>query len=155
MGHGQKAHLERARLHLFRPCRRDTYGLVRMAIFIHLAARNVGGERAGIDRRAQPFISVRHRAHVILVCVGHEYRFDPVAAFFQPLHIRQDQVHTGRAVHIRKGHTQIDHDQTLFVLRPVPVHIGIHTNFTRPAEGKVDQSFTAHKFSYFPCCSDE
>ena len=79
-----------------------------------------------------------------------ENRFKLIFTVFQPAYIGQDQIDAGAAVHIRKGHPQIDQNQPFFTGFPIAIDIGIHANFTGAAKGQVDQSFTAHSsgFSY-------
>ena len=122
-----------------------------MTLLFHLAPRNIGGEGTRIDRRAQSIISQRHRAHVILMGMGDENRLDPVAPLRKPGDVGQDQVNTRAAVHVGKGHAHVDHDQPFLARLAIAIHIGVHAYFTRPAEGKVDQSFSAHAIMQRPC----
>ena len=124
-------------------------GIFGMAVIFHLAARDIGGERTRINRRAQCGIAMRHGAHMIFMRVRDEDGVKPVRAVLQPGDVRHDQVHTRRPVHIGKGNTQIDQNQPLLIRRTVPVNIGVHADLTCPAQGQVNQSFTAHFLSVF------
>jgi hypothetical protein len=64
---------------------------------------------------------------------------DPVRALRQPVDVGQDQVDTGLAVHVGKGHARIHDDQTLRALVAISVDVAIHPDLPRAAEGEVDQ----------------
>ena len=104
-------------------------------MFIQLAARNIGRERPRIDRCAQLFPVMANGAHVVFVGVGDKDTLDLRLARFQPRNIRQDQIHARRAVHVGKGHAQIDNDQTFFAGCPIAVNIGVHADFTGTSKG--------------------
>ena len=107
----------------------------------------MGREGARINRRAQLFPAMPHGTNVILMRMGDENRLQPVTSLFQPRDIRQDQIYPRRAIHIRKGHAQIDKDQAFLVGFAIPVYIGIHANFACPAQGQINDPFTAHDLS--------
>ena len=144
MGNGHKAHFEGSNLHGFRPSARRDHSALGVPAIIHLAPRDIGGKGAGINRRAQFIVVMRNGAHMIFVRMGDEHGLKAITPRFQPRNIGKDQIHPGRAVHIRKRHAQIHKDEPLLVWRTHAVDIGVHTNFTRPAEGQIDHTFTAH-----------
>ena len=127
--------------------RPGAHGLHRIrwhAKLIKLAARDIGGERPGIDRRLQPRPVMAHRAHMVFMRMGDEHAIDPVRPRLEPGNVGKDQVNAWGAVHVRKGHAQIDHDQPFLIGRPVPVDIAIHTDLPRATEGEIDQPVAAH-----------
>ncbi len=104
-----------------------------MAVFLHLAAGDIGGEGAGIDRCAKRLVIMRDGTNVILVGMGDEHGLKLIAAVRQPGDIRQDQVHAGAAIHIREGHPKIDKDQAFLPRFAIAIDIGVHADFARPA----------------------
>ena len=144
----QEPHGERSRGDGLGPFRHGGDHLVGIAIFRQFAARDIRSEGAGIDfGLAQTLEQMPDRTDMVLMCVGNENCLDLRFALFQPCDIGKDQIHAGRSVHIGKGHADIDDDQAFLVLGAISVDIAIHTNLPGTAEGKVDQSVTAHKLS--------
>ncbi|OIQ70731.1 hypothetical protein GALL_476530 [mine drainage metagenome] len=119
----------------------------RLPLILQLHRAKDTREAAAIDLSAQLGPQMPQRADVILMRVGDKNRLDPVGAFFQPADIRQDQINTGRPVHIREGHPQIDDDQPLFSLTSIAIDVAIHPDLPRAAKGKIDQALFAHTFS--------
>ncbi len=81
-----------------------------------------------------------HRAHVILMRMGDEDRLEPVGPLGQPLDIGKDQIDPGGAVHMRKGHADIDEDQPFLARRPLAVDIGVHPDLARATEREINQT---------------
>ena len=112
----------------------------RMPVFIQLAPCNVCGKGPRIDGRAQLFPVVPDSTYVVFVGVGDEDAINLRLAFLEPSNVWQDQVHTRRAIHIWKGHTKIDNDQTLFARLSVAINIGVHANFASAPKRQVNQA---------------
>ena len=146
----QEAHFEGACGDLLWPCAYRGDRVFGVAVFRHLPASDIGGKGARIDRRLQHLIGMRDGANVVFVGVGDKDRFDLIATLLQPRDVGQDQVHARRAIHVRKGHTDVDDDQPFFPGLAVTVDIGVHANFTRPTEGQIDKSFAAHIIQLCP-----
>ena len=98
----------------------------------------MGGELAGIDRGAKTLPQVAHRADVVFVCVRDQDRFDPVFARLKPCHIRHDQVHARRGVHVGESDTKVHNDQAFLFRCAVTIDIGVHANLTCPTKGQID-----------------
>ena len=116
-----------------------------------LAPRDIGSKGARKNRRTQLFIGVGNGAYMIFVCVSDEHPVNSILAFGQPRDVGQDQVNARAAIHVGEGHTKIHNDQPLVVRFTIAINICVHANFARSPKGQVDQSFTAHFISYFPC----
>ena len=80
MRNRQETHLERSGSLLVRPCVNGGHGLIRVPIFRHLAARDIGGKGPRIDGCLKRLIAVGHGPHVVFVRMGHKHRFNLVTA---------------------------------------------------------------------------
>ncbi len=82
MRNGYKTNRKWPGFNCFRPWQHRCHCFVRMAMFIHFATCNIGGERAGIDRRAQITPEMRQSTNMIFVGVRDKNRLKLVTALF-------------------------------------------------------------------------
>ena len=118
----------------------DLQNAFRVAVLFQLPRRDVRSEFAGVNWCAEAVPIVTNSTHVILMRVGDEDAIDHRLTLFQPSDVRQDQIHTRRAIHVWKGHTKVDDNQTLRIFGPIAVDVSVHANFASAAERQVDQA---------------
>ena len=135
MAYRQETHAERPRFHRLRPGLHGFHGPLGLPRLGHLSPRDIRGKYPRVHRRAQLLPIMPDRAHMVLMGMGDKNPLDAVLTGFQPRDIGEDQVHTGRPVHIWKRHTQIDNNQPFLIRCAVAIDIGIHPNLACPAEG--------------------
>jgi hypothetical protein len=75
---------------------------------------------------------------MVFVRVRDEDTINLRFTLFQPSDVRQNQVNTGRGIHIWECYAKIDNDQALFTWLAVSVNVCVHANLTSPTKGQID-----------------
>ena len=100
-----------------------------------------------IDRHAEFRRSQSHSAHMILMTMRDQNGLEAIFARLKPRHIGKDQINARCCIHIWKGNSNINKDQTLFVFWPIAINICVHTNFACSAQRQIDQPILTHSLS--------
>ena len=118
------------------------------AVILHLEPRNMGGELARIDRRAQTAVKMTDSTDMVFMGMGDKDRVKLILARLDPFDIRKDKIDAGAGIHIRESHAHVDHDEALLVLMAVAIEVHVHANFARAAKREIDEPFCCHHFSF-------
>ena len=134
MADRHELHPERPRRYHFGTRGHGDDGILGQARLFEFQPPDGGGKAARIDRLFQLGPQMRQRPDMVFMRMGDENRVQPRQVGQKPRDIGQDQIHAGAAVHIGKRHAQIDKDQAFAALWAIAVNIGVHADFTGPAQ---------------------
>ena len=137
MADWQKTNFERSEFHLIRPSGHHGHSIRCNSVLFQLPSCDIGGKSPRIDRRAQMFERMSNSANMIFMGMGDKHPVNPIFAGFQPSNIGNNQIYSGRAIHIWKCDPQINDDQSFFVTWPVAIDITVHSHLTGAAEREI------------------